>query len=120
MKELTAEELKQWKQENRQFQLIDIREDAELQEDGVIEGHEHIRMHEVMANLDKLRADVPVIMQCRTGNRSHMMCLQIEASSSNKYDLYNLVDGIKGWNDLHGKETPSLSPTKNQGFIQIK
>lgn len=96
MKEINCDKLKEWMDEGKSFQLIDIREDSELQY-GTIEGHIHIRMGELMNSLDKLKKGIPVVLQCRSGSRSGKMCEQIEGLGNNEFDLYNLAGGVLGW-----------------------
>ena len=113
MKEITVEELKQWMQECKQFQLIDIREEKELVEDGKIESAERIRMHDILDNVEKLKKNIPVILFCRTGERSSSSCQQLVFEDKD-LDLYNLTGGIKAWNDLHRLATPSLLKRQKQ------
>ena len=60
MKTISVEELKAKFDNSENFQLIDIREDYELELACI--GGDHIPMGEVRNNLDKIRKDIPVII----------------------------------------------------------
>jgi adenylyltransferase/sulfurtransferase len=93
MKEVTVTELNQLKNNKTDFQLIDIREEHEI--DICEIGGEHIPMGEVMDNLDKISKDKQVIIHCRSGARSASVCKALE---SNGYkNIYNLKGGIIAW-----------------------
>ena len=97
MKEITATELKQLKDEHADFQLIDVREDYEVEICEI--GGEHIPMGEVMNNLDKISKTKQVIVHCKLGGRSGAICNALEAQGYN--NVYNLKGGILAWvNDV--------------------
>lgn len=75
------------------FQLIDVREEHEL-EICEING-EHIPMGDVMDNLEKISKDKPVIIHCRSGARSGAICQALETHGYN--NVYNLKGGIIAW-----------------------
>ena len=94
MKEITALELKAKIDNKEDFQLIDVREGYE-HEMANISG-ELIPLGTVMANADKISKDKPVVVYCRSGNRSGVAIMQLEA----KYgfnNLYNLKGGIMAY-----------------------
>ena len=102
MKEITAIELKNLKDNKVDFQLIDVREEHELEICQI--GGEHIPMGDVMDNLDKISKDKQVIIHCRSGARSGAICQTLEAQGYN--NVYNLKGGIIAWaNDVD----PSLT-----------
>lgn len=94
MKELSVTELKQWKEEGKEFQLIDVREPFEYEMSN-IEG-ENIPLAGVVIEADKIRKDIPVVMQCRSGARSANACAQLEQNLGYT-NLYNLKGGIMAW-----------------------
>lgn len=102
MKEITALELKQLKDANADFQLIDVREEHELE---ICEmGAEHIVMGEVMDNLDKISKTKQVIIHCKSGARSGAVCQALEKSGFS--NVYNLKGGIIAWaNDVDNSLT---------------
>lgn len=93
MKEITVSELKKLKDSNADFQLIDVREEHELEICEI--GGTHIAMGEVMENLDKISKDKQVVIHCRSGARSGAICQALEAHGFN--NVYNLKGGIIAW-----------------------
>ena len=93
MKEITVTELKKLKDAKADFQLIDVREEHELEISEI--GGEHIAMGEVMDNLGKISKDKQVIIHCRSGARSGAICQALEANGFN--NVYNLKGGIIAW-----------------------
>ena len=93
MKIISVEELKAKFDNSENFQLIDIREDYELELACI--GGDHIPMGEVINSLEKIRKDIPVIIHCRSGKRSGNMVVFL---SDNGFDnLYSLEGGINAW-----------------------
>ncbi len=93
MKEISVSELKTLKDTNSDFQLIDVREQHEV--DICEIGGEHIVMGEVMDNLDKISKTKQVIVHCRSGARSGAICKALEAKGYT--NVYNLKGGIIAW-----------------------
>ncbi len=93
MKEISVSELKKLKDSNAVFQLIDVREEHELEICAI--GGEHIVMGEVMDNLNKISKDKQVIIHCRSGARSGAICQALEAKGFT--NVYNLKGGIIAW-----------------------
>ncbi|MEN2434174.1 rhodanese-like domain-containing protein [Weeksellaceae bacterium A-14] len=53
------------------YKLVDVREPLELEMDGFIKGAVNIPLGEIADHKDELlNADVPVVLYCRSGNRS--------------------------------------------------
>jgi len=97
MKEITALELKKLKDNKANFQLIDVREDYELEICEI--GAEHIPMGDIMSNLDKISKTQQVIIHCKSGARSGAICQALEKEGFT--NVYNLKGGIIGWaNDI--------------------
>lgn len=93
MKQLSVSELKSWKENGKDFQLIDVREDYEFEAANI--GGEHIPMGEVMSNLDKISKTKPVVVHCKSGRRSEAV---IQALEANGFDnILNLDGGIMAW-----------------------
>ncbi len=93
MKEITVAELKKMKDGKADFQLVDVREEHELEICQI--GGLHIPMGDVMDNLDKISKDKQVIIHCRSGARSGAICQALEAQGYN--NVYNLKGGIIAW-----------------------
>lgn len=94
MKSISVSELKEMRDNGVEHQLIDVREHHEVQISEM--GGEHIPMGEVMASLDKIRKDIPVVLHCKSGARSMAICEALEKTRG--YDnLINLTGGIMAW-----------------------
>ena len=59
---------------------------------------ELIPLATVVDNADKFKADVPVIVHCRSGKRSATAIMQLEKQFGLN-NLYNLEGGILAWAD---------------------
>lgn len=94
MKEITVLELKQWKEEGKEFQLIDVREPFEYEMSN-LDG-KNIPLAGVLLEADKISKIIPVIMQCRSGARSGAALMQLEQNLGYK-NIYNLKGGILAW-----------------------
>ena len=96
MKEITVQELKKMIDQNEAHQLIDVREQHEV--DIAEMGGELIPMGEVMENVDKFSKDKKVVVHCRSGARSGSVIQALEQQHG--FDnLYNLKGGILAWAD---------------------
>lgn len=95
MKEITVSELKRLKDRNADFQLIDVREEQELEICNL--GGDSIPMGDIMDNLDKISKTKQVILLCKRGNRSGAICQVLEAEGFT--NIYNLKGGILAWSD---------------------
>jgi sulfur-carrier protein adenylyltransferase/sulfurtransferase len=94
MNEITVQELKAIIDSKEDFQLIDVREDHEV-EAANIKG-EHIPMGSVMDHLDRIAKDKKVIIHCRSGARSGSVVQALNANFGYT-NLYNLKGGIMAW-----------------------
>lgn len=95
VKEVTVEELSQWKATKKDFQLIDVREAYEY-EIANLEG-KLIPLAEVADRINDIRSDVDVVVHCRSGKRSADAIVQLEKLGFT--NLYNLKGGILAWAD---------------------
>jgi adenylyltransferase/sulfurtransferase len=91
MKEITSEELKQWYDENRDFQLIDVREEHEY-ETGNLNG-KWIPLGEILNRHNEIDKDKPVVIHCRSGARS-ATAINLLEKQFNYTNLINLQGGI--------------------------
>ncbi len=99
MKEVTVQELKELKDSNTDFQLIDVREQYEF-DDANLNG-ELIPVGEVMDNVDKISRDKQVVVHCRSGARSASIINMLE-SQHRFTNLYNLKGGIMAYINAFG------------------
>jgi len=76
--------------------LLDVREAAEVEKDGYIEGAVNIPVREVLANLDKLPAtDQPTVIYCASGHRGGMMLSALKLLGYT--NVRNLAGGLGAW-----------------------
>ena len=81
--------------ERDQWQILDVREPYEWSA-GHVEGAIHIPLAEVMAGREEGRLDParPVAVICRTGNRSELAGLMLQARG---FEAVNVEGGVVGW-----------------------
>jgi adenylyltransferase/sulfurtransferase len=94
MQEITVQELKRMIDEGQDFQLIDVREQHEV-EICTLDG-EHIPMGEIINRRNEVAQDKPVIVHCRSGARSANVIKALEGNFGLK-GLKNLKGGILAW-----------------------
>jgi len=95
MKEISCVELKKMMEEGEDFQLIDVREEQEV--DIATIGGELIPMGDVMDNLNKISKDKNVVVYCRSGKRSGAIVQKLEQNGFT--NIHNLKGGILAWSD---------------------
>lgn len=93
MKTISVQALKAKMDNSEEFQIVDIREEYELELSTL--GGEHIPMDDIMSRLGDIRKDVPVIVLCRTGLRGGNIVVYL--SDKGFTNLYNLEGGINAW-----------------------
>lgn len=78
-----------------EVQVVDVREQYEW-DAGRIEGAVHVPLNSLMggAGDDDLVKDKPVVVVCRSGNRSELGTLMLKARG---YDAHNLEGGMEDW-----------------------
>ena len=91
MKEITVQELKQLKDTNANFQLIDVREEHEFDEANL--GGQLIPLGEIIDRAGEVEKDKQVVVHCRSGKRS-ATAIQALESNLGYTNLYNLKGGI--------------------------
>lgn len=76
--------------------LLDVREAAEIEKDGYIEGAVNIPVRDVLNNLDKLPGlDEPIVVYCGSGHRGGMMLSALKMLGYT--NVRNLGGGLGGW-----------------------
>ena len=77
-----------------QIQLVDCREPYEW-EAGRVQGAIHLPLNALMAgDMGDLVADRPVAVICRTGNRSELATMMLQARG---FEAYNVQGGMEEW-----------------------
>lgn len=99
---LTASEYKKrFVETNTPHLLVDVRTAAEFAE-GHIKGARNLPVQEVQHKLRELPTDKPVILYCRSGNRSGMALQVLQAAGyTNVYNAGGLQDLTKQGLPLH-------------------
>ena len=96
MKEMDVHTLKALRDSQQAHQLIDVREIHEVESCSI--GGEHIPMGEILNRKDEIRNDVPVIIHCRSGQRSAAVVTALE-NHFGLENLHSLQGGIIAWAD---------------------
>ncbi|NUM81687.1 hypothetical protein HUU42_12860 [bacterium] len=96
MKQLSPEELKQWMDSGKEFQLLDVREQWEY--DLCKIGNATLSpLGTLQVKPPELDKEKPVIVYCHHGRRSAMGCTIL--STLGFKNLYNLTGGIDAYSD---------------------
>jgi rhodanese-related sulfurtransferase len=91
---LSVQDLAKWREEQRDFVLLDVREDDEVAF-AAIDNHVHIPMNLIPLHHSKLPDDKPIAVYCHHGIRSMNVALFLEKAGFDK--LYNVAGGIDAW-----------------------
>lgn len=102
MKEISVSELNELRKSETPYQLIDIREDFEVENVNI--GGLWIPMGNIPMEIQHIRKDVPVIIHCKSGVRSANITKYLESQGFD--NVSNLQGGIFAWID---QIDPSLS-----------
>lgn len=94
MTEITCAELRKLRESGAAHQLIDVREPYEAEACSI--GGVLIPMGEVIDRISEIRRDVPVILHCKSGNRSAAVIQALE-SRYGFSGLMSLKGGILAW-----------------------
>ena len=89
------DEVQQLFDEREKVQILDVREPYEW-DAGHIEGAIHVPLAAVLSGgeRDLLDPSRPVVVVCRSGNRSELAATMLQARG---YDARNLEPGMEGW-----------------------
>jgi|TARA_B110000914_G_C15434082_1_gene432867 rhodanese-related sulfurtransferase len=96
MKNISPVDLKEMIDNKDDFQLIDIRDDYEIDICSI--GGDKINMYSIPDNIDKINKENKVIIYCRTGVRSANVVSMLENNFLFK-NIYNLEGGIMKWRE---------------------
>jgi rhodanese-related sulfurtransferase len=88
-------DIRQAYEERERFQIVDVREPYEW-DAGHIEESIHIPLNDVMAGREegRLDQDRPVVVVCKSGSRSELAALMLQARG---FDAQNLEGGTEAW-----------------------
>lgn len=94
VKEITPLELKQWKANREDVQVIDVREPHEFAASNI--GAELIPLNTIVENAHKIDRNKKVVLHCKSGSRSARAILELQQKFG--FDnLYNLKGGIEAY-----------------------
>lgn len=94
MKSINPQELKNWIESGKTFQLIDVREKQEY--DFVhLNRSVHIPLRQLMNDGSAIDKDQPAVIYCHHGSRSQIACLVL--SRKGYANLFNLNGGINDY-----------------------
>ena len=94
MKTITTSELKKMIAAQKDFLLIDVREDFEHEHFNI--GGNLLPMGTILQNLQQIPTDKPVIIYCEKGIRSVIVIQKLEERFGYT-NLVNLVGGMNAW-----------------------
>jgi rhodanese-related sulfurtransferase len=101
--EITVEELAQWRNDGREFTLLDVREPYEVQT-ASIEGACWIPMREIPARLRELPKEQTVVVFCHHGERSERVARYLAMHGFT--EVINVDGGIDAYADRINSEIP--------------
>lgn len=94
-----------------EVQVVDCREPYEWAA-GRIEGSIHLPLNSILAGAtDELDTDKTTVVVCRSGNRSELATLMLQARG---FDAYNLERGLEEW-EAEGR--PLTTPDGEPGRV---
>lgn len=96
IKEISVHQLKEMRDRQADFQLIDVREPDEYQRCH-IDG-EHIPKGDIPQSVDQVERDKQVVIMCRSGRRSADVVDYLQKKHGLE-NVYNLKGGILAWAD---------------------
>ena len=92
--EITVHKLKELKEEDKNIQILDIREDTE-REHAYVKGTIHIKLTEIANRHIELNKENNIFVMCHTGTRSQAV---VKWLKSQGYEhCVNVLGGIDAW-----------------------
>jgi adenylyltransferase/sulfurtransferase len=92
--EILTNELKDWIENKKKFNLIDIREEFERDDYKLNDTH-FIPMGEIMSFLNLIERTIPSVIYCQTGNKSKAVVAMLKKQGFS--EVYGLVGGVHQW-----------------------
>ncbi|HTA39777.1 MAG TPA: rhodanese-like domain-containing protein [Candidatus Acidoferrales bacterium] len=89
--EMDVAELERWKQQGKEYTLLDVRLASEL-DLASVPGALHIPMRDVQARIREIPRDRPVVVMCHVGERSARIARFLVTDGF--AEVYNLEGGI--------------------------
>jgi len=91
IKQLSYDELCHWQEENRTFQLVDVREKEEHEAFNI--GGDLLPLSSLFSETEALQTDLPIVFYCKRGIRSQIAIQRLMDRFPNG-EFYNLQNGI--------------------------
>ncbi|HST55709.1 MAG TPA: rhodanese-like domain-containing protein [Solirubrobacteraceae bacterium] len=101
--DVDPEQVVDWRAENPDLQLIDVREPYE-RDAGHIEHTQHIQFAQLSAQVEAVQREHPVVFYCRVGSRSHVAAQAFRGAG---FDAYSMRGGLRRWADEHRPLIPT-------------
>ena len=99
--EITVHKLNELRQENKNIQILDVREDSDRSHASV-KGTIHIKLTEIAERHKELDKDRNIFVMCHTGTRSQAV---VKWLKTNGYEYsVNVLGGIDAWAALIDRE----------------
>ncbi len=95
VKNITPVELQEKLDGNESVIILDVRQPIEYERDGRVQGSRLMPLGTLLARLDELPSDTPIICVCRSGARSRTACEQLFRKGFS--DVTNLGGGMIAW-----------------------
>ena len=92
--EITVHKLNDLREENKNIQILDVREDTE-RDHAHIKGTIHIKLSEIAKRYNELKIDKNVFVMCHTGTRSQAVVKWLKTKGYNH--SVNVIGGIDAW-----------------------
>ena len=92
-RDMTVEELRDWRASGRAHVLVDVREPSEHAVDR-IDGALLMPLRQILTDPGRLPKDTPIVVHCKSGGRS---AIAAAALTLRGYDAHNLSGGIQAW-----------------------
>lgn len=102
--------------ENPDLFVLDVRQPAELEDLGYIDGSVHIPLRELAANLDQIPTDRPIVVYCKSGHRGAIGTTVLQMLG---YDARNLGGGIVGWISA-GNDVVGGAPAEEVEAVEVE
>lgn len=94
----TVPGLCEWLDEGNRPAILDVRSDAELEQEGAISGAQHIHITQVPEHLDEVPRRRPLHIFCGSGLRSTTVASLLQRAGWR--DITVVLGGIRGWNSV--------------------
>jgi hydroxyacylglutathione hydrolase len=93
---LSVQELNQMLSSRQDVLVLDVRREKEWNE-GHIDGSKHIYLGQLQNETNKLPKNKPILVICKTGNRSSFGASVLLKEGFNRAHIYNVLGGIDAW-----------------------